>query len=115
MKTLKYLAGYPPHLQAQVQALIDQGRLGALLSDRYGDTTNGDGLYSTLSATAGGTLNVPALADLAGVLATQAGEDPRAGRWRNQEKVECGIHFVGGRIVRGPVVPAEPDGKENVA
>ena len=37
MKTLKYLAGYPPHLQAQVQALIDQGRLGALLSDRYGE------------------------------------------------------------------------------
>ncbi|MBZ4022233.1 phosphoadenosine phosphosulfate reductase [Rhodobacter sp. TJ_12] len=29
-----------------------------------------------------------------------AGEDPRAGRWRGQEKTECGIHFVNGRIVR---------------
>lgn len=28
------------------------------------------------------------------------GEDPRAGRWRNQEKVECGIHFAGTRLVR---------------
>ena len=29
------------------------------------------------------------------------GEDPRAGRWRGQEKTECGIHFtVDGRIVR---------------
>ncbi|MFY0691169.1 MAG: phosphoadenylyl-sulfate reductase [Paracoccaceae bacterium] len=25
------------------------------------------------------------------------GEDPRAGRWRGQEKVECGIHFETGR------------------
>ncbi len=31
------------------------------------------------------------------------GEDPRAGRWRGQEKEECGIHFVGGKLVRGPV------------
>ncbi len=30
------------------------------------------------------------------------GEDPRAGRWRGREKVECGIHFENGRIVRGP-------------
>jgi len=29
------------------------------------------------------------------------GEDPRAGRWRNDDKDECGIHFVNGRIVRG--------------
>lgn len=29
-----------------------------------------------------------------------AGEDPRAGRWRNSEKTECGIHFDNGRIVR---------------
>ena len=29
-----------------------------------------------------------------------AGEDPRAGRWRGQAKVECGIHFINGRIVR---------------
>ncbi|MCB1333145.1 MAG: phosphoadenylyl-sulfate reductase [Roseivivax sp.] len=28
------------------------------------------------------------------------GEDPRAGRWRGQEKVECGIHIVNGRVVR---------------
>lgn len=34
------------------------------------------------------------------------GEDPRAGRWRGQDKVECGIHFINGKIVRGPV-PAE--------
>lgn len=31
------------------------------------------------------------------------GEDPRAGRWRGTAKVECGIHFVDGKIVRGPV------------
>ena len=31
------------------------------------------------------------------------GEDPRAGRWRNTEKEECGIHFVDGKLVRGPV------------
>ncbi len=29
------------------------------------------------------------------------GEDPRAGRWRGQQKTECGIHFVGGKPVRG--------------
>ncbi|MEH6741450.1 MAG: phosphoadenylyl-sulfate reductase [Sulfitobacter sp.] len=28
------------------------------------------------------------------------GEDPRAGRWRDQEKDECGIHFVNGKMVR---------------
>ena len=28
------------------------------------------------------------------------GEDPRAGRWRNSEKVECGIHFINGKAVR---------------
>ncbi|MBC7133623.1 MAG: phosphoadenylyl-sulfate reductase [Roseovarius sp.] len=27
-------------------------------------------------------------------------EDPRAGRWRDQDKTECGIHLVNGRIVR---------------
>lgn len=31
------------------------------------------------------------------------GEDPRSGRWRGQEKVECGIHFVDGKMVRGPL------------
>ncbi|WP_299303080.1 phosphoadenylyl-sulfate reductase [uncultured Litoreibacter sp.] len=28
------------------------------------------------------------------------GEDPRAGRWRGQEKTECGIHFEGGKAIR---------------
>ncbi|WP_299731951.1 phosphoadenylyl-sulfate reductase [uncultured Tateyamaria sp.] len=28
------------------------------------------------------------------------GEDPRAGRWRQQDKDECGIHFVNGKMVR---------------
>ncbi len=27
-------------------------------------------------------------------------EDPRAGRWRNSEKTECGIHFKDGKVVR---------------
>jgi phosphoadenosine phosphosulfate reductase len=27
------------------------------------------------------------------------GEDPRAGRWRNTEKTECGIHFINGKAV----------------
>ncbi len=31
------------------------------------------------------------------------GEDPRAGRWRNTEKEECGIHFVNGKLVRGTI------------
>lgn len=30
------------------------------------------------------------------------GENPRDGRWRGQEKTECGIHFADGRIVAGP-------------
>lgn len=28
------------------------------------------------------------------------GEDPRSGRWRDQNKDECGIHFVNGKMVR---------------
>ena len=28
------------------------------------------------------------------------GEDPRAGRWRNSTKDECGIHFVNGKLIR---------------
>lgn len=32
--------------------------------------------------------------------AVASGEDPRAGRWANSEKTECGIHFVDGKIVR---------------
>ncbi len=31
------------------------------------------------------------------------GEDPRAGRWRDLSKEECGIHFVDGKMVRGTV------------
>lgn len=34
-----------------------------------------------------------------------AGEDPRAGRWRGQDKTECGIHFVNGKLQRA--IPAE--------
>ena len=29
-----------------------------------------------------------------------AGEDPRAGRWRDSDKEECGIHFENGKMVR---------------
>ncbi|MCI2398834.1 phosphoadenylyl-sulfate reductase [Aliiroseovarius subalbicans] len=32
--------------------------------------------------------------------AVQPGEDPRAGRWRGEDKVECGIHIVDGKITR---------------
>lgn len=35
------------------------------------------------------------------------GEDPRAGRWRDQAKDECGIHFINGKVVRGPVPAGE--------
>lgn len=35
------------------------------------------------------------------------GEDPRAGRWRNTEKTECGIHFVNGKMVRIPAPEAK--------
>jgi len=28
------------------------------------------------------------------------GENPRAGRWRDQDKEECGIHIVDGKVVR---------------
>lgn len=31
------------------------------------------------------------------------GEDARAGRWRDTEKEECGIHFINGKVVRGPL------------
>ncbi len=39
------------------------------------------------------------------------GEDPRAGRWRGTAKVECGIHFINGKAVRG----ALPDAGEAAA
>ncbi|MDT8328152.1 MAG: phosphoadenylyl-sulfate reductase [Roseovarius sp.] len=32
--------------------------------------------------------------------AVAPGEDPRSGRWRDQSKTECGIHFVNGKMVR---------------
>ena len=35
METLKYLVGYPPHVLAKVQALIEQGRLGEVLNNKY--------------------------------------------------------------------------------
>ncbi|MBB1061252.1 M48 family metallopeptidase [Marilutibacter spongiae] len=35
MHSLKYLAGYPPHLQDQVRELIARDRLGAMLADKY--------------------------------------------------------------------------------
>ena len=35
------------------------------------------------------------------------GEDPRAGRWRNTEKTECGIHFINGKAVRTPAIQPE--------
>ncbi|MEZ5772333.1 MAG: phosphoadenylyl-sulfate reductase [Defluviimonas denitrificans] len=41
------------------------------------------------------------------------GEDPRAGRWRGSQKQECGIHFVGGKVVRGPI--QDDKTKENAA
>ncbi len=34
--------------------------------------------------------------------AVRPGEDSRAGRWRNTEKTECGIHFINGKAVRTP-------------
>ena len=36
MEVLKYLAGYPQHVQARVHELIEQGRLGDLLANKYG-------------------------------------------------------------------------------
>lgn len=35
MQPLKYLAGYPPHVQARVRELLAEGRLGTLLADKY--------------------------------------------------------------------------------
>lgn len=45
MTPLKYLTGYPPHVLARVQALIEQGRLGEVLGARYGEphTVRSDG------------------------------------------------------------------------
>ncbi len=40
------------------------------------------------------------------------GEDPRSGRWRGQEKDECGIHFVNGRPVRNTFSGGETQGEK---
>lgn len=40
------------------------------------------------------------------------GEDVRAGRWRGQDKEECGIHFVDGRAVPGPAPSARQDAND---
>lgn len=47
------------------------------------------------------------------------GEDPRSGRWRGQQKTECGIHFIGGKPVRSADAASSADisdnGKESAA
>ncbi|HEY5849322.1 MAG TPA: YgjP-like metallopeptidase domain-containing protein [Lysobacter sp.] len=35
MEALKYLAGYPQDVQTRVRELLQQGRLGAMLADKY--------------------------------------------------------------------------------
>lgn len=35
MEPFRYLAGYPPHVLARVQALIERGQLGKVLEGRY--------------------------------------------------------------------------------
>ena len=35
MQPLKYLTGYPPHVQARVRELLAEDKLGALLTDKY--------------------------------------------------------------------------------
>ena len=42
------------------------------------------------------------------------GEDPRAGRWRGQDKTECGIHFVNGKLQRIKPAAFEPRDGEPV-
>jgi len=44
-ESLKYLAGYPEHVQARVRELIVQGRLGQMLADKYSQahTVRSDG------------------------------------------------------------------------
>ena len=37
MQPLKYLAGYPEHVQARVRELIAQGRIEGILRDMYGE------------------------------------------------------------------------------
>jgi len=44
--------------------------------------------------------NYPSLGCMPCTSRVEDGEDERAGRWRGQDKVECGIHFVDGKAVR---------------
>ncbi len=37
MQSLKYLTGYPDHIQAKVRELIEHDRLGVMLADRYAE------------------------------------------------------------------------------
>jgi phosphoadenosine phosphosulfate reductase len=48
--------------------------------------------------------NFPSIGCAPCTTAVKPGEDPRAGRWRGQDKDECGIHFVDGRAVRVPAM-----------
>lgn len=53
MHALKYLAGYPPHIQTRVHELLQQGQLGAMLADRYGQAhsvRNDSQLYAYVQA-----------------------------------------------------------------
>ena len=53
MEPLKYLAGYPQHVQARVHELIAQGRLGAMLVDKYSEShavRNDSQLYDYVQA-----------------------------------------------------------------
>ena len=53
MAPLKYLAGYPPHVQARVQEMLGQGRLGTMLLDKYGQShavRNDSQLYDYVQA-----------------------------------------------------------------
>ena len=47
----------------------------------------------------------PSIGCMACTTRVGAGEDARAGRWRGQDKTECGIHFVDGRAVRASEIP----------
>ena len=41
------------------------------------------------------------------------GEDPRAGRWRGQDKNECGIHIVDGKVVRRSEPMTDPETRKD--
>lgn len=53
MQVLKYLIGYPPHVQERVRRMLAEGQLGAHLADTYGDAhaVRNDGqLYAYVQA-----------------------------------------------------------------